>query len=149
MRVEKIDITKTTMDVEDRNYFEIARMVNDPARGMRPWDEAMKDPSLNYELVEQYKETYKIMPVRHPEEPEPRKYAVKVDELDLFQDLIHVSEGFINSKVYQAKEEVRRNYDEVFIPLSRREGYGKATTDFKKLPWYKRLFFKSSHLGVS
>jgi hypothetical protein len=132
MIIEKIDITKTTLNVKDSDR--IVQIDSQPSIDVN---------NMNG-MTEINRTTYTIAEIKHPITSKNIKYAVRIDDLELFQDLIRVSKGQWQKKEIEAenrgKDYVRRHE----IPRVERQ----YSAWFAKLPWYKRLFYKSTQLAA-
>ncbi len=106
---------------------------------------AFKEGELPPEIVvtERIK-TYELMPIVNPETRERVDYYVNVDDRHLWNELVAVSDGFINSKIQQGIRKFQEEFMYNELPRIRKEGWNegaRAGIDrFKALPWYCRLF---------
>lgn len=132
MKVEKIDITKTVLDLprETPYYREVKRP------GMRSIAFDVGQEPRTYDVTHETTD-YRIEVIIDPEKKERRYYAVRVDERGLWNDLLKLSDGFVNQKITNAVvEAVRREYQE------RGEVRRAALEGVRSLSWWKRLFKK-------
>ena len=102
---------------------------------------ALKEGELPDEYHQTYREKlYERMTLFNPETREQKDYYVNVDDRHLWNDLVRVSDGFINSQISKGINDFRENFLDTEVPRMESRGYYKAVAAIKKLPWYKRLF---------
>lgn len=130
MKVTKIDLTKTLLDVRD---------------GTPVWWEAQYDPrnAMAYigrvpEQVSVTEHAYEIREIATRGlngAKEKRHYAVKMDERGLFDDLMQISNDVFSEKLEKAKEEG------FWEGESKGAKRGRKTENerIKSLSWWKRL----------
>jgi hypothetical protein len=66
--------------------------------------------------------------VRRSADKSVRQFLVRVDEKEIFQDLLHISDETVNALL-------QRNREEVFS-----DGRRSMWSEIRALPWYRRLF---------
>jgi hypothetical protein len=102
-----------------------------------------KDGELPLEQMVMHREKiYEHMRVWNDEKKDFTYYYVNVDHRGLWNDLVKVSDGFINQKIDERVEE----WKERIIPRIQEDfytkGFDSAIRKMKQRPWYERLFNK-------
>ena len=129
MRVEKIDITKELIDMpegRDRMDFLIRKDI-------KPYILKQGDNPPNFSETAE-KKTYIIQScgfLRHS----VKNYLVPLDDQDLFQDLIEITENMFNRAV-----EKKTDYYKELVVNELSYQARQIKKGIKELPWYKRLF---------
>lgn len=131
MEVTKVDILKKEIAVRDGTpmYWEAEF---DPANIM------MRTQGEIPDQVTVKQNAYQICEVFANDGKGKRYYAVRLDDRQLFTDLIEVSNGILEAKLAKAREEnfwdgERKGYS---------RGYRGGRELVKSFPWWKRLFKK-------
>ena len=139
--VKKIVIE--TRDVPDRQpyYREAVR------EQVQAYTQAMKDGEFPDMPVTMNEITYERMDLMNPETKLREHFYVNVNERRLWEQLVAVSDGFINSKIADGVRVEREHFWDYDVPKIQRNSWEKgvrgAASRFKALPWYKRLFFSN------
>ncbi len=88
---------------------------------------------------------YERMRLVNPETREESNYFVKLDDRKLWNDIVAVSDGFINSKIERGIQDFKDEFLKYEIPQIEQSAWKRGVKDcgnrFKALPWYKRLFY--------
>ncbi len=145
--VKKIVIE--TRDIPDRApyYREAVR------EQMMAYREALKDGEYPNLPVTMNEITYERMDLMNPETKLREHFYVNVNERRLWEQLVAVSDGFINNKIEEGVQRFRDQFLTWDLPKIERKHYERGihagANRFKALPWYKRLFFSSMYLTKS
>lgn len=126
MKVIKIDIKKEVIDAPPSAKFLRYRTVTPLNTQILISDQSQLGS------FEQKHDKYTIMRLKFPDWPEVKNFAVKVDEENLFHDLLNVRTGFIRQEV---EKELTKEL-EVELAFTK----DRVIKGIKRLPWYKRLF---------
>lgn len=129
--VKKIDIETRELPEDKPYYYEAVRP--DISVMIKQGENTPVD--LNCTQI-----AYERMRLINPETNESSNYFVNVDDRKLWNELVSVSDGFINSKIEQGVQRFRDQFITWDLPKIEQRQYKKGWSDFKKLPWYKRLF---------
>lgn len=89
----------------------------------------------------QYKR-YELSRIHNPETKETKNYFVNTDDHKLWNELIKVSEGFINSRIDEGITKFKEMFFDYDLPEIRDREYNRGISYAKSLPFYKRLFNK-------
>ncbi len=139
--VKKIVID--TVDVPDRQpyYREAVR------EQMMAYNQAWKDGEFSSMPVTMQEITYERMSLMNPETKLRENFFVNVNERKLWEQLVAVSDGFINRKIEEGVQKFRETFLMWDLPKLEESAYKRgiiaAGARFKALPWYKRLFYKT------
>lgn len=82
---------------------------------------------------------YEAMRIINPETKETKTYYVNVDERKLWNELIAVSDGFINEKIAEGVEKFRDRFLTFEIPDIQKAAYKRGVESVRELPWWKKM----------
>jgi hypothetical protein len=136
MKVEKIDIKKEVMEIPD-NRDRVDFAIREPLRLVMNEGEM----PLDYDMVSG-RETYLVQKLSDPFRKEVRHYLVKVDQRELFNDIIHIQDGLINEKITDAVAKAGRDWLNYDLPKLLEKENRRTRGTIKQMPWYRRLFKK-------
>ncbi len=125
MRVEKIDIVKTIIDIpKDKKFLDFFKV---PAHLGREFKEGEAIPeTLSFE-----KETYEVQKIVVPGVG-VKNYLVKVSDRKLFEELVIITQTRFENVIYEAEERgVHKGID---------TGITMTKNVLRALPWWKLLF---------
>ena len=83
--------------------------------------------------------TYERISLINQETKERKEYFVNVDDRHLWNDLIRVSDGFINQKIGEGIQRFRDEFLDFELPVIRESEFMNGRKSTKKLPFWKRL----------
>lgn len=132
MKVIKIDISKEFLDMEPRPSVDFMKLDDCPQQYAK---EGAAFTGLPMGAI---KETYLWQRVRTRFDDEERNYLVKVDDKNLFQELIQVG----NEISFKWELEIRQEAKAEGYMNGRYTGAKNARESIRRLSWWKRLFNK-------
>lgn len=83
---------------------------------------------------------YERMQIHNPDTKEIKNYFVNIDDRHLWNEIIHVSDGFINQKINVAVRKFKKDFIMYALPKEKERTYHATVVMIKSIPWYKRLF---------
>jgi hypothetical protein len=91
--------------------------------------------------------TYERMNLVNPETKLVEHFYVNVNERKLWEQLVAVSDGFINSAIERGIQKFRDDFFNYDIPKIEERNWKRGVYDtgkrFMAIPWYKRLFYNA------
>lgn len=100
-----------------------------------PWGIATEGSSPHSINVTATEEVFTRMRLYDPEKTEERNYYVKLDDRELWNDLVEVSSGFVQSKIDRAI----KTWTIERLPKFEFEAKRRERKRISELPWWKRL----------
>jgi len=85
---------------------------------------------------------YRRMDIINPENNVRKHYFVPVNDCELWEELISVSEGFINSRIERGIQKFKDGFYIWDIPKIEQDAGYRAIQQVKELSWWRRLFKK-------
>lgn len=134
MKVEKIIIKKEIIDLPDDRNRQIYHVFSPPpiSRAVRLGEE------MGEVTVTEHQEVYEVRRiVGYRGAKVNKKYLVKIDDREVFDDLEIISRDDMQGLINQALEKERENCKETLILE-----LGALKRFIKCLPWWRRLFKK-------
>ena len=127
MKIEKIDIVKTLIDMPDgRDRMDF--VTREPLKAFTiPEGEVI--PEM---MISATRKTYLVQKCTYEKDP-PKAYLVAVDEKETFNDLLKITDNLLNRAVERKTDFWKDTITEELIYQKHR---------IKMLPWHKRLFNK-------
>jgi len=130
MKVQLVEIKKEWIDYDEKSGPCYKRTILPKDYAFQVFQEGADAPPA-YSQYED--EVFEIQKVK--EGGKTRYYFVKIDDRDLFRDLIEISNSKIDLYVRKKSDEIIR-----VSRLTREQGVDSENRRIKKLPWWKRLF---------
>ena len=128
MRFEKIDITKTAIEIPDGRTF-VDFVVRDAVSAKISAADCEVTPSFMIGGTDRYQ----VQVLKRKVDEQPINYLIKLDDHKIFQDLLKVSDETFKRAVGE-KTDFYRDW-------MKRELENQRYT-IKRLPWWERLFKK-------
>lgn len=124
-------------DIENSNYYREAIPVQSSVV-------LFKDGEYPPTSFQDYREkTYQRTSLINPETNERKEYFVNVDDRSLWNEIVKVSDGFINSAIDKGIQRFRDQFLDYELPDIEETWFNKGKKAekkrIKKVSWYKRL----------